>query len=124
MSRSILIIEDEPALRVLLKDYLEFEGFTVRVAQDGSTALSLAQQEDFALAFVDINLPDITGDEVIRTLRERGSTALLVILSGNLRESFEDRIKDLDVYRVLEKPVDLEVLSALATEAVDKRLAG
>lgn len=119
MSRSILIIEDEPALRLLLQDYLEFEGFTVQVAPDGATALKLAEGEEFALAFVDINLPDITGDEVMRTLRERGSTTALVVLSGNLKESYEGRIKDLAVYRVLEKPVDLAILSGLANDVLE-----
>ena len=64
---------------------------------------------------MDINLPDITGDQVMRTLRERGDTTELVVLSGNLRESYESRIRDLEVYTVLEKPVDLVMLSDLAT---------
>ena len=89
MSRRVLIIEDEPAMRLLLQDYLETVGFDVLAAEDGRTALDLAEREEFGVAFVDINLPDITGDEVMRLLRDRGVSARLIVLSGNLRETYE-----------------------------------
>jgi two-component system KDP operon response regulator KdpE len=114
MSDRILIIEDEPTMRILLMDYFESVGYQVLGAPDGRTALAIASSEPFGLAFVDINLPDIMGDEVMRRMRERGVAAELVVLSGNLRESYEDRIADLGVHEILEKPVDLRVLGSLA----------
>ncbi len=103
----ILIIEDEPAMRLLVQDYLEFLGYEVMPAEDGTTALALAAGNTFALAFVDINLPDISGDEVMRRMRARGDATPMVVMSGNLRESYADQIADLSVSEVLEKPVDL-----------------
>ena len=117
MTRTILVIEDEPGMRLLLQEYLESEGYHVLAAPDGETALKIADNEEFGLAFVDINLPDITGDEVMRRFRKRGVCSVLVVLSGNLRESYEHRIQDLSVHQVLEKPVDLLKLTELA-EAV------
>jgi len=115
MTGTILIIEDEPTLRLLLQDYFETEGYTVLTAPDGETALAIAGSQPFGLAFVDINLPDIQGDEVMRRMRrELGITSELVVLSGNLRESYEACIDELGVRDVLEKPVDLLVLGRLA----------
>lgn len=114
----ILIIEDEKAMRLLVQDYLEFLGYRVLAAEDGAAALALAATEPFALAFVDINLPDMSGVEVMRRLRARGIESKLVILSGNLRESYADAIVSLDVSEVLEKPVDLDRIEDLLTELV------
>jgi DNA-binding response OmpR family regulator len=114
MTGDILVIEDEPTLRLLLEDYFETEGYAVLTAPDGAAALDIATRERFGLAFVDINLPDIQGDEVMRRMRGLGVDAELVVVSGNLRESYEDRIAGLRVRAVLEKPVDLLVLGKIA----------
>lgn len=116
----ILIIEDEPAMRLLVQDYLEYLGYQVAPAPDGRTALDLAAAEEFALAFVDINLPDIQGDQVMRLLRERGSGTPMVVMSGNLRESYENQIADLKVSEILEKPVDLEDLERVVVGLLGK----
>lgn len=121
MTRRVLVIEDEPAMRLLLQEYLEFLGYPVLLAPDGATALELAAGGNLSLAFVDINLPDMTGVEVMRRFRKMGVACPLVVLSGNLRESYADEIEDLDVDRVMEKPIDLDdlerVLRELAGEA-------
>lgn len=119
MSRSVLIVEDEPAMRLLMQEYLEFLGYPVLLAPDGATALDLAGNHELSVAFVDINLPDMTGVEVMRRFRGSGLACHLVVLSGNLRESYADEIEGLGVDRVLEKPIDLDDL-----EGVLKELAG
>lgn len=119
MTRRVLVIEDEPAMRLLIQEYLEFLGYPVLLAPDGATALELAAGGNLSLAFVDINLPDMTGVEVMRRFREMGVACPLVVLSGNLRESYTDEIEDLDVDRVMEKPIDLDDL-----ERVLRQLAG
>jgi len=119
VTRRVLVIEDEPAMRLLIQEYLEFLGYPVLLAPDGATALELAAGGNLSLAFVDINLPDMTGVEVMRRFREMGVACPLVVLSGNLRESYTDEIEDLDVDRVMEKPIDLDDL-----ERVLRQLAG
>jgi len=116
----ILVIEDEPTMRLLLQDYLGTLGYEVLGAADGAAALEIAGRERFELAFVDINLPDIQGDEVMRRMRERGIEAALVVVSGNLRDSYEEQIRDLRVHRVLEKPVDLVELGAIARDLLGR----
>jgi len=61
----------------------------------------------------------MTGVEVMRRFRDSGVTCPLVVLSGNLRESYADQIHGLNVDRVLEKPIDLDDL-----ETILKELAG
>ena len=118
MSRAILVIEDEPAMRLLVQEYLEFLGYRVLSAPDGTTAIKIGDSEPFSLAFVDINLPDMSGVDVMRKLRESGIASPFVVVSANLRESFADEIESLSVHKVLEKPVDLTDIEAVVKDLV------
>jgi DNA-binding response OmpR family regulator len=124
----ILVIEDERAMRLLMQEYLELLGYPVLLAADGATAVALAGTEPISLAFVDINLPDMNGVEVIQRLRDLEVSCPLVILSGNLRESYADRITHLEVAEILEKPVDLldmeRVIQTLIGKAPGARASG
>ena len=114
----ILVIEDEQAMRLLIQDYLEYLGYTVLLAADGKTALDLVRSEAISIAFVDINLPDMSGVEVMQEMRTQGVSCPLVIISGNLRESYVDEVAHLDVCEILEKPIDLTDLErAILTHA-------
>jgi two-component system capsular synthesis sensor histidine kinase RcsC len=118
VTRRILIIEEEPAMRLLVEEYLELLGYEAVGAPDGDAALALAHGSAFSLMLVDLNLPDMTGLEVMRRLRERGDRTPFVVMSGNLRDSYAAEARALGVAAVLEKPVDLDDLErAVRTHA-------
>jgi CheY-like chemotaxis protein len=106
-------------MRLLIEEYFGILGYPVLTAADGASALEQVAVESISLAFVDINLPDMSGVELMKRMRDAGVECPLVVLSGNLRETFADDIGTLHVTEVLEKPIDLDVL-----EAVIRRLAG
>jgi DNA-binding response OmpR family regulator len=118
MIDAILVVEDEPAMRLLVEEYLQLLGYPVRTAPDGASALAEAAARPLSLAFVDINLPDFSGVELVRRLREAGVACPLVVMSGNLRETFESAVAPFGVAEVLEKPVDLDDLEALILRLV------
>lgn len=119
MKRPILVIEDEQSMRMLVKEFLELLGYRVLAAPDGETAIRMGGTEAFSMAFVDINLPDMSGVEVMRRFRDSGVESPFVVVSANLRESYADQIRHLQVNEVLEKPVDLTVI-----ENIVRRLVG
>lgn len=61
MNKNILIVEDEPILREIMKDYFENEGYAVLEAADGKEALALFQAHDVHLIILDIMLPELDG---------------------------------------------------------------
>src|SRR5262245_1271233 len=65
----VLIVEDEPAMALALRDGFEFEGFQVVVAEDGAEGLRLARQSDLDLVVLDVMLPRLSGLEICRQLR-------------------------------------------------------
>ncbi|MCC3373476.1 response regulator transcription factor [Cohnella sp. REN36] len=75
----ILVVDDEERIRRLLRMYLEKEGYAIEEAEDGETALRLAQQEEFDLIVLDLMLPGIDGMEVCARLRQTKATPILML---------------------------------------------
>ena len=75
---SILIIDDDVELAGLFKDYLEREGFSVTTAHDGLTGLNLALSDQYALAVLDIMLPDIKGTEILARIRQQSQMPIMM----------------------------------------------
>ena len=63
MSR-VLIIEDEESIADLERDYLELSGFEVAIANDGTTGLAMALEEEFDLIILDLMLPGVSGFDI------------------------------------------------------------
>jgi two-component system response regulator ResD len=83
MLNKILIVEDEPALRNLLKTCLVKEGYQVLEAKDGQEALDIFYGENISLVILDIMLPKLDGFEVLRTLRLESDVPVLILTARN-----------------------------------------
>jgi DNA-binding response OmpR family regulator len=84
--KTILVVDDEPKIVELARDYLEHAGFAVVSASDGSEALARARTDAPDLIVLDLGLPKLDGLDVARALR-RDSNVPIVILSGRSDES-------------------------------------
>jgi two-component system, OmpR family, alkaline phosphatase synthesis response regulator PhoP len=94
MHERILIVDDEPKIVKLTRDYLEKDGFQVTSAGDGVTALELARRERPDLVILDIMLPGMDGWEVCRALR-RDTDVPIIMLTARSEES--DQIVGLEL---------------------------
>lgn len=90
MPKRILLVEDEPGLRLTLSGRLASEGHLVEQATDGETGLARASSEAFDLVVLDVMLPDRSGFEVCRDLRQRGVQTPILMLTA--RGQVEDRV--------------------------------
>ncbi len=87
MKDKILIVEDDKAILMGLKDDLEFEGYKVSIALDGKDGLKQAIAQKFQLIILDILLPGLNGFEVCKKLREAGKdTPILMITAAKTEE--------------------------------------
>ncbi len=107
---SILVVDDDPALRQALTRILAFEGYTVEVAPTGHDALELVGQAD--LMVLDLGLPDLDGLDVARRVRAAGHALPILVLTA--RGEVGDRVAGLDAGAddYLPKPFDLAELLA------------
>ena len=107
---SLLVVEDDRALRQLLTDFLTDAGFAVRAAEHGIEALRILDQIEPDLVILDLVLPWMNGVEVLATLRARARFAGLpvLVMTGTATSEF-----DLRAYRpltVMRKPLNLDAL--------------
>ena len=92
---TILIIDDDPAIVVGLRDALEKEQYRVLVCEDGKSGIGTAQRENPDLIVLDVDLPKIGGFDVCRELRSQGFTAPVLILSSRTEQI--DKVLGLEI---------------------------
>ena len=109
---TILVVDDEPRIVQLVRDYLEHGGFTVLTASDGPAALRTARTGRPDLVVLDLGLPGLDGYEVARRLRamNHGQTFRIVAITGWGQEADRMRSKEAGFDLHLVKPVDPEEL--------------
>jgi DNA-binding response OmpR family regulator len=93
--RHVLVLEDEPQMRSMLTDNLEFEGYRVTAVATGEEALQAVTARHFALLLVDVMLPGMSGFDVCQQLRARGMHVPIVVLTA--RSGEQDRVRGLDL---------------------------
>ena len=94
MSKKALVIDDDEMALMCLKNFLKQEGYAFESAQNGNEGIEKLKSENFDLLFIDFNLPDMGGDEVLSKIKENGSNyGKSVLMSGdeNLKDEFEKK---------------------------------
>ncbi len=91
--RPILVVDDDEKIVRLVRTYLEREGFAVIAARDGQTALDAIASRDPALVILDLMIPEIDGLAVLRAVRRRGTTPVIIL---SAKGTVADRIEGLE----------------------------
>ncbi len=112
MSKKILVIEDEPAISMAVRDELAFEGYTVDVTDDGDTGLEKILENRPDLVVLDLMLPGKSGFEICREVREQGLKTPIIMLTARTQDADRVRGLDLGADDYLVKPFSLAELLA------------
>src|SRR3954470_1879295 len=94
MSRKILVVDDEPKIVQIARDYLEHAGFAVVTAATGKAALSVARSEKPDLIVLDLGLPELDGLDVTRTLRKDSNVPIIMLTA---RDEESDKLVGLEL---------------------------
>lgn len=119
----LLLIEDEDILRDQLQSQLRDAGYAVDAAADGKEGYFMGREFPFDLAIIDLGLPQMSGVEIIKSLRNEGKIFPIIILTA--RERWQDKVEGLEAGAddYLTKPFQLEELLA-RLNALLRRSAG
>ncbi len=90
--KTILIVDDEPDILTLMRDFLEAEGYRVLTAANGREALEMLDRETVDAMLLDVMMPGMSGFDVMRTVRERGELPVLFL---SARQEDSDKIRGL-----------------------------
>lgn len=113
--RRLMLVDDDPNLILLVRDYLEFRGYEVITAENGVEALKLLQNDDIPdLIICDIMMPEMDGYTLVKIIRDDPQTNWIPVLFLSAKGQSQDKVKGLntgaDVYIV--KPFEPEELVA------------
>ena len=117
----VLVIDDEPPIRRLLRLGLTAQGYDIVEAPNGKTALELAGQKP-DLIILDLGLPDMEGFELLRTLRARNESIPIVVLSSRGDEAGKVQALDFGADDFVTKPFGMDELLARMRAALRHQL--
>jgi two-component system KDP operon response regulator KdpE len=117
----VLVIDDEPPIRKLLRMGLSTQGYEILEAPSGKVALELLAQNP-ALVILDLGLPDIQGHELLRTIRSRNEAVPIVVLSSREDEAGKVQALDLGADDYITKPFGMDELLARLRAALRHQL--
>lgn len=112
VSAHILVADDDPGVRYVLKWALESVGHQVRTVATGGEALNAIQEDAPALLVLDLTMPLTDGSQVASELRSRGKSVPILLITGDGRAS--EKAFAVGAYGYLQKPFDVnELVSAV-----------
>jgi DNA-binding response OmpR family regulator len=119
----LLVVDDEPHMRMGLKDNLEFESFEVEMAMNGQEALEKIAIQDYDLILLDVMMPKMSGLDVCKTIRKEGNQTPIIFLTAKSEEI--DKVLGLEIGGddYITKPFSLRELIA-RVHAVLRRSPG
>ena len=120
MSKQILVVDDEPNVRLSYRVTLETEGYTVFEADCGTKALEQLAAHHFDLAILDMRMPEMDGLDLLAEMRKRGLNTPTVIITAYGEIPHAVRAMKLGAIDFLQKPLTPEALRRIATEVLER----
>ncbi|WP_018126509.1 response regulator transcription factor [Balneola vulgaris] len=117
---NILVVEDDPSVRTLVKAVLEHNGNSVSTAETAHDGQTMAVENDYEMIVLDLGLPDGDGYEVCKHLRDEGITTPVLVLSGEQETDVKVKCLKVGADDYLTKPFNTEELLA-RMEAIKRR---
>lgn len=118
-SYRILLVDDDIASLEVLCEVLTRAGYDAVSAESGYEALKIAREASIDLALLDFNLPDTTGAELLRQIKQFQPEVLAIIMSANTSQSVKFDVFDAGAYTFISKPIDLPQLLRFVSRALD-----
>ncbi len=106
----ILVVDDDPAVNSLLKDFLTRKGYQVITASSGEEALEKFRDQRPMLILLDIKLPGMDGIVTLKRLREMDDKVGVIMITGVQEQEAFEQVKKLGAYEYIVKPFDLDYL--------------
>ncbi len=116
----VLIVDDEPLQRSILRQFLEEKGFQAVEAEDGRKAIYLFKKEFIPVVLLDHRMPDMNGDDVLEELMKINPMVKVIMITAYGAVDTAVRVMKLGACDFLEKPVDLELLLEKVDAAVSR----
>jgi CheY-like chemotaxis protein len=117
MPVSVLVVDDSPMARKMLIRALPPEwDVVITQATGGQEALDHYRQGQFDVMFLDLNMPEIDGYQVLETLRREDMNCLVIVVSADIQEAAQTRVREMGAIAFVKKPVDAARIKSVLKE--------
>ena len=120
MGEEILVVDDQPGIRLLLTDILTDAGYNTTTASTGKEALDKLKEKRFSLILLDYKLPIIDGVEVLKKIEKQNLNVPAIVMSG-LAEKIEDELKGYPLVKdLLAKPFNIQEIPEMIKGIIEE----
>src|SRR5205085_110925 len=121
-NRTILVADDEPNIRRVLEAMFTKDGYTVLTAENGKRAINLASANTIDVLISDLIMPDMTGVEVLRAVKELQPhcAALMITAYGTIKTAVE--AMRLGAFNYIGKPFEMDEVRVMVKQALENRV--
>jgi DNA-binding response OmpR family regulator len=117
----ILYVDDDAALREIVKDQLTAQGFFLDEAEDGAAAIAKLESGDFDLMLLDINMPNKSGIDVLKFIKEKSLKCKVIMLTGRVGFSVATESLKLGADDYITKPFNMDYLMFSIKRVLEKK---
>jgi DNA-binding NtrC family response regulator len=117
---NILIVDDEPGIRITLAGILEDEGYNVTEVEDGNKGIAATEKTNFDIAFIDMKMPGIDGIETFKEIKKISPDTIIFFMTAFLAEDTLNEAAKLKSQAILYKPLDLDLILKILREDLTK----
>jgi len=119
--KKILYVDDDAALREIVKDQLSSAGFLIDEAEDGAAAISKLETGNFDLMLLDINMPNKSGIDVLKFIKEKALKCKVIMLTGRVGFSVATESLKLGADDYITKPFNMDYLLFSIKRVLEKK---
>lgn len=105
--KHLLIVDDEPAIRLLLREVFQKEDFETTLAANGQEAIALCEQQTFDCALLDMRMPGMTGLETLIKIRDMGMELPVIMMTAYGERDLIERAQQLGIKGYFTKPFNI-----------------
>lgn len=117
----ILIADDDPDLRRLVRDQLGPQGFVTEEAEDGANAIAMLEKGNYGLMLLDINMPVKSGIDVLKFIKQKGLACRVIMLTGRVGFSVGTETLALGADDYITKPFTFDYLLFAINRVMEKK---
>jgi excisionase family DNA binding protein len=121
---TVLVVDDDLQLQNIFKQFLKKAGFGRIVVGTGAEAIQHAEKQRFDMVFLDLQLPDVPGDEVYARIKDMHPDLPIVIITGYPDSEILSKILQKGPVTVIKKPIELEQLNRTVKQLGHKGMEG
>jgi diguanylate cyclase (GGDEF)-like protein len=119
--QNILLVDDDEDMCTILSMILKNEGYQIIIAHSGADALAQIEKQSFNVVLLDIRLPDMSGLEILKKVKEKDPNVIVIIMTGySSMEGVIDALR-YDAYDYLQKPLDIEKVKVIIKRGIEQQ---